>query len=148
MIGREVAVPHHQKDGDELTTPIAALTEHGRQLFSANWTDQDGGGLSGRVCREELLLRATVARRVGGHLADGVLQRLGFRANLQDQFPVLLSVILRALELVAQEFQAVQACAKVWRDESFHRSNMSRFPAVRLRMERLSRGLRTAGRNQ
>jgi len=43
-IGRERAVPQHLRDGDEFKRPIDALVEHGRLLFSANWTDQDGGG--------------------------------------------------------------------------------------------------------
>src|SRR6185436_7097576 len=28
----------------ELTTPLLALLEHGKLLFNANWTDQEGGG--------------------------------------------------------------------------------------------------------
>src|SRR6185437_8971553 len=43
-IGREVAVPHHLADGDEFRLPIEDLLRHGKLLFDANWTDQDGGG--------------------------------------------------------------------------------------------------------
>jgi mono/diheme cytochrome c family protein len=43
-IGRELAVERHLRDGDELRLPLEALVEHGRLLFSANWTEQDGGG--------------------------------------------------------------------------------------------------------
>jgi len=43
-IGREVAIAHHLVNGEELTMPLAALIEHGSRIFSANWTDQDGGG--------------------------------------------------------------------------------------------------------
>jgi mono/diheme cytochrome c family protein len=43
-IGQEVAVPRHLPDGDEFRLSIQALVEHGRLLFAANWTDQDGGG--------------------------------------------------------------------------------------------------------
>ena len=43
-IGREAAVARHLKDGEETRLPLAALVEHGRLLFSANWTDEDGGG--------------------------------------------------------------------------------------------------------
>jgi hypothetical protein len=43
-IGREVAVAHHLRDGEEFTIPIARLIAYGRNLFSANWTDQDGAG--------------------------------------------------------------------------------------------------------
>ena len=43
-IGRESAVPRHLRDGEEMRLPIDALIEQGRMLFSANWTDEDGGG--------------------------------------------------------------------------------------------------------
>jgi cytochrome c peroxidase len=44
LIGREVAVPDHLADDDEFRLPLAALVEHGRRLFAANWTDQEGAG--------------------------------------------------------------------------------------------------------
>ena len=44
VIGREAAVPHHLKNGDEFTLPLSALIEHGKKLFSANWTEEEGGG--------------------------------------------------------------------------------------------------------
>jgi len=43
-IGREVAILHHLKDGEELKLPVRELIECGKKLFSANWTEQDGGG--------------------------------------------------------------------------------------------------------
>jgi len=43
-IGRELAVPTHLRDGQEFTLPLPAVLAHGLQLFSANWTDQEGGG--------------------------------------------------------------------------------------------------------
>jgi hypothetical protein len=43
-IGREAAVPIHLKDGDELWLPAAALIAHGKELFVANWTTEDGAG--------------------------------------------------------------------------------------------------------
>jgi hypothetical protein len=43
-IGQEAAVPHHLKDGDEFRMPLAALIDYGRELFTANWTDEDGAG--------------------------------------------------------------------------------------------------------
>ena len=43
-IGRERAVSHHLKGGDEFRLSIAQLIEHGRTLFCANWTEEDGGG--------------------------------------------------------------------------------------------------------
>jgi len=43
-IGREVAIQHHLRDDEEFRIPLAALIAYGKQLFCANWTDQDGGG--------------------------------------------------------------------------------------------------------
>jgi hypothetical protein len=44
QIGREVSVPHHLANGDEYTLPLADLIEHGKRLFMANWTIQEGAG--------------------------------------------------------------------------------------------------------
>jgi hypothetical protein len=44
QIGREVSVPRHLQDDEEFRTSLAELVEHGRLLFAANWTDQEGGG--------------------------------------------------------------------------------------------------------
>jgi cytochrome c peroxidase len=44
VIGREVAIPKHLKDGEENRLPIGKLLAHGKALFDANWTDQEGGG--------------------------------------------------------------------------------------------------------
>ncbi|MET0622684.1 MAG: di-heme oxidoredictase family protein [Pyrinomonadaceae bacterium] len=44
QIGREVGVPRHLEDDREFRLPIEALLVHGRLLFNANWTDQEGGG--------------------------------------------------------------------------------------------------------
>lgn len=43
-IGREVSIPRHLEDDEEFETPVIDLIEHGRRLFAANWTDQEGGG--------------------------------------------------------------------------------------------------------
>jgi len=43
-IGREVAIPRHLTDDEEFRVPLAELIEHGRRLFNADWTGQDGGG--------------------------------------------------------------------------------------------------------
>ena len=43
-IGREVSIPRHLEDDDEFKTPILELIEHGRKLFSASWTEQEGAG--------------------------------------------------------------------------------------------------------
>jgi hypothetical protein len=43
-IGREVSVPTHLVDGQEFSTPLDALLAHGRHLFTAVWTIQEGGG--------------------------------------------------------------------------------------------------------
>lgn len=44
QIGREVAIERHLEDGEEFTISIDELIEHGRQLFVANWTSQEGAG--------------------------------------------------------------------------------------------------------
>ncbi len=43
-IGREVSTPHHLADDQEFSTPLKALLEYGRHLFTANWTDEEGAG--------------------------------------------------------------------------------------------------------
>jgi cytochrome c peroxidase len=43
-IGAEVAVSRHLADGEEFAAPLYALVAHGRHLFSAVWTIQEGGG--------------------------------------------------------------------------------------------------------
>ena len=43
-IGREVAVARHLEDDQEFSVPLAELLVYGRMLFSANWTEQEGGG--------------------------------------------------------------------------------------------------------
>jgi len=43
-IGREVSVPNHLVDGQEFSMPLDALIAHGRHLFTAVWTIQEGGG--------------------------------------------------------------------------------------------------------
>jgi hypothetical protein len=43
-IGREVSVPRHLQDDEEFRISIAELLKHGKLLFMANWTEQEGGG--------------------------------------------------------------------------------------------------------
>src|SRR5436853_4798697 len=43
-IGREVSVARHLQDGREFSLSIEALLQHGKVLFNANWTEQEGGG--------------------------------------------------------------------------------------------------------
>jgi hypothetical protein len=43
-IGQEVAVPVHLEDGQEFQTSTRQLISHGRLLFTAMWTSQEGGG--------------------------------------------------------------------------------------------------------
>jgi hypothetical protein len=43
-IGREVAIARHLQDGEEYTLSAKTLIEHGRRLFMAAWTTQEGGG--------------------------------------------------------------------------------------------------------
>src|SRR6185436_20013959 len=42
--GREIAITRHLEDDEEFRTPLLELIEHGKRLFMANWTDQEGGG--------------------------------------------------------------------------------------------------------
>ena len=44
QLGREVAIPRHLSEGEEFSIPLGALVEHGRRVFVANWTVQEGGG--------------------------------------------------------------------------------------------------------
>jgi cytochrome c peroxidase len=44
MIGREVAIPVHLRNGEEFRMPIARLIEYGKTLFTARWTGQEGQG--------------------------------------------------------------------------------------------------------
>lgn len=43
-VGVEVAVPRHLQDGEEFEVSKRKLIAHGEKLFTANWTDQEGGG--------------------------------------------------------------------------------------------------------
>ena len=43
-IGREVSVSRHLQDDEEYTLSIPQLLQHGQLLFTANWTEQEGGG--------------------------------------------------------------------------------------------------------
>jgi hypothetical protein len=42
--GREVSIARHLQDGEEFTTPLPRLVAYGQELFTANWTIQEGGG--------------------------------------------------------------------------------------------------------
>ena len=43
-IGRERSVPRHLQDDEEFQISIPRLLQHGKLLFDANWTEQEGGG--------------------------------------------------------------------------------------------------------
>jgi hypothetical protein len=43
-IGQEISIARHLADGEEFTISVRELVEHGRHLFAANWTSQEGGG--------------------------------------------------------------------------------------------------------
>jgi len=43
-LGLELGLPAHMQDDDEYTAPLERLLEHGRRVFSANWTTAEGGG--------------------------------------------------------------------------------------------------------
>ncbi len=44
QIGREVAVTRHLANDAEFRLPLAELLAHGKLLFNANWTEEEGGG--------------------------------------------------------------------------------------------------------
>jgi len=44
QLGREVSVPRHLADEEESQLSGRELFEHGKRLFNATWTDQEGGG--------------------------------------------------------------------------------------------------------
>ena len=44
QIGREVGVPRHLQNREEYDLSVPKLIEHGRRIFTAVWTDQEGGG--------------------------------------------------------------------------------------------------------
>jgi hypothetical protein len=44
QIGRELSVPRHLQDGDEYRLPMIELLRRGKEMFNANWTEQEGGG--------------------------------------------------------------------------------------------------------
>src|SRR5579859_944337 len=43
-IGREVALTRHLRDDEEFQIPLHELIEHGKKVFCANFTDQEGAG--------------------------------------------------------------------------------------------------------
>lgn len=43
-IGQELGLEQHLQDDQEFVLPLAALIEHGRKVFAANWTHAEGGG--------------------------------------------------------------------------------------------------------
>jgi Homeodomain-like domain len=43
-IGREVSVAQHLADGEEFQISLDALFDHGKKLFTADWTSEEGGG--------------------------------------------------------------------------------------------------------
>ncbi len=43
-IGQELSVPRHLKDDEEFSLSLKQVIEHGKKLFMANWTEQEGSG--------------------------------------------------------------------------------------------------------
>lgn len=43
-IGKEVSIERHLKDDEEFDLPLEMLIEHGKALFAANWTIEEGAG--------------------------------------------------------------------------------------------------------
>src|ERR1700694_3407683 len=44
QIGREVAIPEHLQNGSKFQISLSTLLQFGKQLFTANWTIQEGQG--------------------------------------------------------------------------------------------------------
>ena len=44
QVGREVAIPEHLQNGQEFQISLPTLLDFGKQLFTANWTIQEGQG--------------------------------------------------------------------------------------------------------
>ena len=44
QVGKEVSIPAHLKDGEELQMPLSDLLALGSQLFQARWTTQEDQG--------------------------------------------------------------------------------------------------------
>jgi hypothetical protein len=44
QVGREVAIPEHLQDGQEFQISLTTLLDFGKQLFTANWTVEEGQG--------------------------------------------------------------------------------------------------------
>jgi hypothetical protein len=44
MVGREVAIPRHLRDGEEFEVSLKSLIEFGEELFTAKFTVQEGAG--------------------------------------------------------------------------------------------------------
>ena len=42
QVGREVAIPEHLQNGQEFQASLTTLLDFGKQLFTANWTIQEG----------------------------------------------------------------------------------------------------------
>ncbi|CAD5372851.1 putative Di-haem oxidoreductase, peroxidase [Rubrivivax sp. A210] len=43
-IGREFGLPRHLQDDQEFVIPLPQLLAHGKRVFTANWTAEEGGG--------------------------------------------------------------------------------------------------------
>ncbi|MDQ3231654.1 MAG: hypothetical protein M3Q07_07525 [Pseudobdellovibrionaceae bacterium] len=43
-IGKEISIKRHLQEGEEFKVGVPALIEHGKALFTAVWTPQEGGG--------------------------------------------------------------------------------------------------------
>lgn len=44
VLGQEVGIAYHLENGEDSTLDLSTLLTHGKNLFTATWTPQDGGG--------------------------------------------------------------------------------------------------------
>ncbi|MBL0038377.1 MAG: hypothetical protein IPP36_06930 [Nitrosomonadales bacterium] len=80
QIGREVAIEQHLQDDEEFKINISDLIAYGKKLFSANWTEQDGGG-------------RPLTKGNGRELSDPKEPLIGTRSF--NQFPALIRILVR-----------------------------------------------------
>jgi hypothetical protein len=66
-LGREISVRDHLRGGEEFSLTTIALVFHGRLLFNANWTEEEGAG-------------RPLTKGTGRPLSDSSLPLTGLRA--------------------------------------------------------------------
>jgi hypothetical protein len=73
-IGDERAIPRHLRDGEEFEVSARELIAHGRQLFTAMWTVEDGAGRA-RASLEASVVLISATQCVGQECSTRILRR-------------------------------------------------------------------------